>query len=26
LKSMRDGEKNVLIIAAELETHFGISA
>ena len=26
LKSMREGEKNVLIIAAELETHFGISA
>ncbi len=26
LKSMRDGEKNVLIIASELETHFGISA
>tara|TARA_B100000035_G_C20741652_1_gene440000 strand:- start:222 stop:521 length:300 start_codon:yes stop_codon:yes gene_type:complete len=26
LKSMRDGEKNVLVIAAELETHFGISA
>ena len=22
----RDGEKNVLIIASELETHFGISA
>ena len=26
LKSMRDGERNVLIIASELETHFGISA
>ena len=26
LKSMREGEKNVLIIATELETHFGISA
>lgn len=26
LKSMRDGERNVLIIAAELEAHFGISA
>ena len=26
LKSMRDSEKNVQIIASELETHFGISA
>lgn len=26
LKSMRDGERNVLVIASELETHFGISA
>ena len=26
LKSMRDGERNMQIIAAELETHFGISA
>ena len=26
LKSMRESEKNVLIIASELETHFGISA
>ena len=26
LKSMRDSEKNVQIIASELEIHFGISA
>ena len=26
LKSMRDSERNMTIISAELETHFGISA